>query len=124
MQVGQFAEVSRRYGAEELRRLAGLGAAADGAVVPEPLIGALFSYLLGVKLPGPGTNYLKQEMRFLTPAPADQALTARVEITRLRPDKHLVDLWSTCRTEDGTLICEGRSLVLIKADRMWSTKLA
>jgi 3-hydroxybutyryl-CoA dehydratase len=48
----------------------------------EPLIGALFSYLLGVRLPGYGTNYLKQEMHFLTAAPLDQPLTARVILTR------------------------------------------
>jgi acyl dehydratase len=79
--------------------------------VPEPLIAALFSYLLGVVLPGPGTNYLKQELAFLAPARPGDELTARVQITRLRPDKHLVDLWATCTARDGTLICEGRALV-------------
>jgi 3-hydroxybutyryl-CoA dehydratase len=82
--------------------------------VPEPLIGALFSYLLGVQLPGFGTNYLKQEMRFLAPAAPGSALTARVEVTRLRPEKHLVDLATTCRDGDGRLICEGRALVLVR----------
>lgn len=37
-------------------------------VVPEPLIAGLFSTLLGVRLPGPGTNYLKQELGFHGPA--------------------------------------------------------
>ncbi len=114
MNVGQFAEIERRYSAADLRRFADLSIEAETAAVPEPLIAALFSCLLGVRLPGPGTNYLKQDLRFLAPAPLDETLTARVEITRLRPDKHLVDLWSTCRREDGTVICEGRSLVLAK----------
>ncbi|MCP5087328.1 MAG: phosphate acetyltransferase, partial [Rhodobacteraceae bacterium] len=64
--------------------------------------------------PGPGTNYLKQEMRFLAPATIGRDLTATVKISRLRPDKYLVDLWATCTAADGTLICEGRSLVLAK----------
>ena len=67
-----------------------------------------------VKLPGPGTNYLKQELRFLAPASPDTELTAKVEITRLRPEKHLVDLWATCTDANGVLVCEGRSLVKAK----------
>ncbi len=48
--------------------------------VPEPLIAGLFSYLLGEELPGHGTNYLKQHMRFersLThiPEPPDRTRT-------------------------------------------------
>jgi len=120
MQTGQHAETTRSYSRADLDAFARLSGAEPGAEpgaelaahVPEPLIGALFSYLLGVHLPGFGTNYLKQEMRFLAPAPIDEPLTARVEITRLRPEKHLVDLATTCRTTDGRLICEGRALVL------------
>jgi 3-hydroxybutyryl-CoA dehydratase len=114
MKVGDFAEMTRSYGAEDIPSFAAL--AGTGALdhVPEPLIGALFSYLLGVKLPGFGTNYLKQDMRFVSQARLDTPLTARVEITRLRPEKHLVDLATTCRTADGELVCEGRALVLAK----------
>ena len=118
MQTGDHAQTTRSYSRAELEEFALLAGAASpdvpAAAVPEPLIGALFSYLLGVHLPGFGTNYLKQEMRFLAPAPLDQPLTARVEITRLRPEKHLVDLATTCRSADGTLICEGRALVLVR----------
>ena len=78
MDVGQFAEIERRYSAADLERFAGLGIEAEAAAVPEPLIAALFSHLLGVCLPGLGTNYLKQDLRFLAPAPLDETLTARV----------------------------------------------
>lgn len=111
MEIGQAVTVSRSYSGADLKGFATLSGTDVPATVPEPLIAALFSYLLGVKLPGPGTNYLKQELRFLAPASADTELTAKVEITRLRPDKHLVDLWSTCTDANGVLICEGRSLV-------------
>jgi len=111
--LGAEALVRRTYDAERLKRFETLtGIMPD--TVPEPLIAALFSYLLGVKLPGPGTNYLKQELEFLASAPIDEELEARVEVTRLRPEKHLVDLAAECRTRSGTLICRGRSLVLAK----------
>ncbi|MBD1548595.1 phosphate acetyltransferase [Roseibium aggregatum] len=114
--IGQTTEVIRTYTRADMTdfaRQAGL----DGDVpqtVPGPLIGALFSYLLGVKLPGPGTNYLKQDMRFLADAPLGEALTASVTITRLRPEKHLVDLETVCMSESGTRVCEGRALVYVE----------
>jgi 3-hydroxybutyryl-CoA dehydratase len=116
MQVGDHAETRRSYTPDDIAAFHALAgnASATPDCVPEPLIGALFSYLLGVDLPGFGTNYLKQEMQFEHPAPVGVPLIARVEITRLRPDKHLVDLATTCRDEAGTVYCRGRALVLAK----------
>ena len=116
MQLGDKSSITRSFSADDLaafHRQAGIQDSAIGSV-PEPLIGALFSYLLGVELPGFGTNYLKQEMQFLHPAPIGLPLTASVEITRLRPDKHLVDLRTVCAGPDGKIYCEGRALVLAK----------
>lgn len=115
MKVGDRASVTRTFDRACVADFLGLAQFDAGlAYVPEPLIGGLFSYLLGVKLPGFGTNYLKQEVRFHNPAPLGVALTATVEITRLRPDKHLCDLATICVDPDGDLICTGRSLVLVK----------
>lgn len=114
MKVGDRAEVCRSYTAADMAEFAALAGAAPGDAVPEPLIAALFSYLLGVKLPGPGTNYLKQDLAFSGIAPLETELTASVEITRLRPEKQIVDLWARCVTPDGTVVCEGRSLVKVR----------
>lgn len=117
MKVGDNVEIARTYSVADaagFADLAGLGADVPEHV-PEPLIAALFSYLLGVKLPGPGTNYLKQEMTFHARAPWGVALTASVEVTRLRPEKNLVDLATVCVQADGTVVCRGRALVLFKA---------
>ena len=113
LSLGQSAEITRTYTAQDLDAYTALSGA-SAQTVPEPLIAALFSYLLGVELPGSGTNYLKQELAFKQAAPLNVPLTARVEITRLRPEKHLVDLWASCRAPDGTILCEGRSLVKAK----------
>jgi len=114
MKLGEFAEVTRAFGADDLKAYAELSAyAVQDKRVPEPLIGALFSYLLGVRLPGDGTMYLKQTTRFLYDAICGEPLTARVEITRLRPEKHLVDLYTVCRDEKDRIIAEGRALVYI-----------
>ncbi len=112
MKIGQSAEVTRSFNSEDVSRYVTLGGAPMPAgVLPEPLVGALFSYLLGVELPGIGTNYLKQESEYLLPVPLDTPLTARVEITRLRPEKHLCDLSTVCTGPDGKVYCRGRALV-------------
>jgi hypothetical protein len=114
MKVGDGAEITRTFSQQDLEEYSRLsGHEVTNSQVPEPLIGALFSYLLGVKLPGLGTNYLKQETRFQPGAEVGEALRARVEITRLRPDKQLVDLATTCRNTDGKTIANGRALVYV-----------
>jgi hypothetical protein len=114
MKVGDTATVRRTFSSQNLRDYTRLsGHEVTGGQIPEPLIGALFSYLLGVQMPGLGTNYLKQETRFLASAMIGEVLTARVEITRIRPDKQLVDLATTCRGSDGDIIASGRALVYV-----------
>lgn len=113
-ELGQAAEVTRRFSEQDVARFTELGGNEPAAgELPEPLVSALFSYLLGVKLPGLGTNYLKQDTEFMKTARTGEALHARVEISRLRPEKHLVDLTTTCEGEDGALICSGRALVYV-----------
>ncbi len=116
MKVGDRAAVTRAYSRADIAHFAALASVPADTIgaVPEPLLGALFSYLLGVKLPGPGTNYLKQELRFHAPAPLGETLTATVAITRLRADKHLCDLATSITTADGATVASGRALVLVK----------
>lgn len=86
----------------------------DGRIVPAALLAGMFSDLLGTRLPGRGTGWMKQKLAFLHPAYPGEALTARVDITRLRADKELVNLRSTIAAADGRLLCDGESLVLVK----------
>ena len=111
IELGDRRVIRRVFTAADIADYVALGGGAGGDAVPEPLIGALFSYLLGVELPGPGTNYLKQEIAFAARAPLGVPLVASVEVIRLRPEKSIVDLWASARLEDGTVVAEGRSLV-------------
>ncbi|MEM9633636.1 MAG: phosphate acetyltransferase [Pseudomonadota bacterium] len=116
LEFGQSAEISRTYSPQDMQDFALLSGNSENvpSTVPGPLVGGLFSYLLGVELPGRGTNYLKQSLEFLAPAPVGQELTASVTVTRLRPEKHLVDLETVCEAADGTRICQGRALVYVE----------
>jgi acyl dehydratase len=127
MELGQSAETAHTFTAADLEEYADLtgdtnpivtdadyarGWGLEGRLVPGGLLGGLFSYLLGTRLPGPGTNYLKQRLHFPNPAYTGQELIARVEIVRLRPEKQLVNLSTVCTDPAGQIVCQGEALVL------------
>jgi acyl dehydratase len=128
MRIGRKAELRRTFTTRDLAEYADLAGDANplfadlgyakrmglvGLMIPGGLIGGLFSNLLGTRLPGPGTNYLKQRLEFLRPAHPDQELTAAVEIVRVRPEKQLVNLSTLCTNPMGEVICTGEALVLV-----------
>lgn len=82
------------------------------AAIPPPLLGGLVSHLLGVELPGPGTNWLRQRYTFHTVVPVGTNVETNVEVTRVRPEKALVNLSTTCAA-DGRTVVTGDALVLI-----------
>jgi len=85
----------------------------EGQTVPGPLLGGMVSFLLGTKLPGRGTNWLKQHYSFDTPAYIGELIAAEVEVIRLRPEKDLVSLRINCTNSHGDTICTGEALVLV-----------
>jgi acyl dehydratase len=129
LEIGQKAEVRRVFtrqdvieyesltGNTNLRFGHGNGAKAgcEKEVVAGPLLGGMFSYLLGTKLPGPGTMWLKERLKFQAPAYVGEEITAVVEIIRLRPEKQLVNLRTHCTNSTGQVICEGEALVLVES---------
>ena len=82
------------------------------APLPGPLLGALFSCLLGTRLPGRGTNWLKQRLLPRRPVYAGDELAARVQIARIRPEKELVNL-RTWIVAAGETVCDGEALVWV-----------
>ncbi len=116
-QIGDRATTKRRFSSADVAEymsLAGIEASAEPRIVPGPLLGGMFSYLLGTQCPGRGTNYLKQHLEFPVPAYVGEELTATVEIIRLRPEKELVNLRTVCTNAAGQVVCHGEALVLVK----------
>ena len=69
------------------------------------------SAVLGTQLPGPGTVYLKQELKFLAPVHIGDTITARAEVTEQVIEKNRLIFKTTCTNQDGELVLDGEALV-------------
>jgi 3-hydroxybutyryl-CoA dehydratase len=67
----------------------------------------LLSNVLGNILPGHGTIYLSQEVKFLAPVRIGDTITVRVEVVELIPEKNRAKFRTTCANQDGTLVVDG-----------------
>ncbi|MCI0634392.1 MAG: phosphate acetyltransferase, partial [Actinobacteria bacterium] len=114
LEVGERASATRAVTPEAARTYAQLTGDRTLEAVPGPILAGMFSQLLGTRLPGAGTNYLKQRLTFVSPARIGETLTATVEVTRVRPEKALVNLATTVLGADGRIVCEGEALVLAR----------
>jgi 3-hydroxybutyryl-CoA dehydratase len=75
------------------------------------LSAGLISAVLGTKLPGPGSIYLGQTLRFRRPVRIGDTVTATCEVTALDPERKQATLKTTC-TVGGKVVIEGEAVVL------------
>ncbi|NCT41568.1 MAG: bifunctional enoyl-CoA hydratase/phosphate acetyltransferase [Alphaproteobacteria bacterium] len=79
---------------------------------------SMFSVLLGMQLPGPGTLYLGQTLKFLKPVHLGDIITASVKVIK-KDDKHKHITFETlCANEDGEHVLEGEALVLAPSEKI------
>ncbi len=105
-----FANASGNLNPLHLPREDGDGDGLPEAVAPSMWVAALISSVLGNQLPGPGTLYCAQTLRFVGRAHAGDELLARVEVTRVDPDG-LVTLRTGVSHLDGAPVVEGEAEV-------------
>ncbi len=127
MKVGDAAELSKTVSETDVYLFAGISgdfnpahldqAYAEktffkGRIAHGMLSAGFISALLGTRLPGPGTIYLRQELNFLAPVRMGDTITARVEVAELIPEKNRARLKTTCRNQDGTVVLDGEAVVM------------
>ena len=76
------------------------------------LAAGLITKVMGTQLPGPGTIYMSQSLRFRKPVRIGDTVTATVEIVELNAAKHRVTLRTVCAVK-GEPVLEGEALVAV-----------
>lgn len=78
------------------------------------LTAGLVSAVLGTKLPGEGSIYMRQELMFTAPVYFGDTITATVEIIELISEKNRVILSTTCTNQDGETVLKGKAKIMKK----------
>ena len=68
-------------------------------------------------LPGPGSVFLEQRVRFLEPVRPGDTITASLEVAKVRPDKPIVTLEAKITDQRGTVVADGELVVLLREPR-------
>ena len=74
--------------------------------------------MLGTHLPGPGTVYLGQTLRFRQPVRIGDTLTVRVTVSAKDEAKKIVTLACTCMNQDGQTVIDGEASVLAPSEKV------
>ena len=78
------------------------------------LVAGLISSVIATDLPGPGSVYLSQTLRFKAPVYLGDTITVHVEVVKRREDKPIVTLRTICTNQDGKTVIEGEAVTLVQ----------
>ncbi len=73
----------------------------------------LISNVLGMQLPGAGSIYLEQSIKFIKPIRAGDTITATAEVMFKDESKRRVRLRTWCENQNGDIVMDGEALLLI-----------
>ena len=80
--------------------------------------GSLISTVLGTQLPGPGTIYLSQSLKFLNPVMIGDTVTASVIVKDKHPEKSHIILDCICLNQMGKEVIRGIAEVIAPTEKV------
>ena len=128
IQVGQAAELAKTVTETDIALFAGVtgdfnpvhidaveaGKSRFGERIAHGMLSAGFiSAVLGTRLPGTGSIYLSQSLRFTKPVRIGDTVTTRVEVLEVIATKRRVRLATTCRNQNGETVVDGEAVVMV-----------
>ena len=81
-------------------------------IAPGIWTAGLISGVIGTRLPGPGSIYETQELKFLRPVRMGDTITARIEVVEIVRERNRVRLKTTCVNQRGEEVLSGEAWVL------------
>ena len=106
-----FAAVSMDTNPVHLNAEAAAGTVFKERIAHGMLSAGFISAVLGTVLPGPGTIYLAQSLRFRAPVKIGDTVTAVVEVTALDTEKKRATLKTQCLVK-GKVVIDGEATVM------------
>lgn len=82
-----------------------------GRIAHGMLLAGFISAVLGMQLPGPGTIYMGQDLRFLAPVRPGDTITATAEVVSLDVEKNSAVLHTCCTNQNGVQVVTGLAKV-------------
>jgi phosphate acetyltransferase len=119
-----FASVSGDVNPAHLDHLYADGTMFHGVIAHGMLGGSLFSTVLGTLLPGPGTIYLAQDLRFRRPVHPGDTLTAKVVVREKQAGKNRVILDCLCTNQVGAEVISGVAEVIAPTEKVSRRRMA
>lgn len=110
--VFNFATASGDNNPVHLDDIAGKNSIFGQRVVHGLLVSGLISAVIANKLPGKGSIYLGQDLKFTKPTFIGDTVTATVEVIAVDTEKHRIRLKTTCTNQFGDVLITGEALVL------------
>ena len=129
LSVGQFAEFTKTVTETDVVMYAGITgdfnpmhiddvtatSSRFGSRIAHGMLTAGFiSACLGMKLPGAGSIYVGQSLKFTRPVRIGDTITARLEVLELVPEKKRVKLSTTCRNQSNEVVIDGEATVMMQ----------
>lgn len=74
---------------------------------------SFLSRLLGMELPGQGSVYLEQTLKFTKPVFIGDTITASAEILAIDHEKRIIRLETICRKQDDTVVLTGEAKMIM-----------
>lgn len=106
-----FAGISGDLNPAHINQVASEQTMFKGRIVHGMLCASLISTVLGMYLPGPGTIYAGQELKFLKPVRIGDTITAEAEVEEIIKEKFL-KMKTTCTNQNGEVVIEGYATVM------------
>jgi len=106
-----FAQVSSDHNPIHLDHEYAVRTPFGGRIAHGLLIASMISAVLGNQLPGPGSIYLGQTLKFLAPVRIDDTITVSVEVIAVREEKRILTLRTDCTNQQGVLVLSGEATI-------------
>src|SRR5207248_3825101 len=87
----------------------------QGRIAHGMLVASLISEVLGTKLPGPGTIYLRQQLDFRAPVRPGDTVTVRAEIVAFDKERGRITMSTRVTNQRGEAVIDGEAKLVMAA---------